>query len=171
MRKCEASELSRILRFYRHVAEDTEDMSEYGRWIYGLHPTDEAISEYLSRGEIYCLEENGEMTAAVAVVCSQGEDYHGVNWQLELADDMVATIHLLAVDPDLRKRGLAARLMRDAMEYARAAGKRAVRLDALACNLPAHRLYRSLGFEQVDVRNWYACNTGAIDFYLFEYLL
>ena len=50
-------------------------------------------------------------------------------------------------------------------------GLKAVRLDALACNTPAHRLYESLGFQKRDVRHWYAENTGWYDFYLFEYLL
>ena len=35
-------------------------------------------------------------------------------------------------------------------------GLKAVRLDALACNTPAHRLYESLGFQKRDVRHWYA---------------
>ena len=46
-----------------------------------------------------------------------------------------------------------------------------IRLDALACNVPAHRLYESLGFQKRDVRHWYAENTGWVDFYLFEFLL
>ena len=50
-------------------------------------------------------------------------------------------------------------------------GRKAVRLDALECNMPAHRLYESLGFRKFDVRCWYASNTGWINFYLFEFLL
>lgn len=48
---------------------------------------------------------------------------------------------------------------------------KAVRLDVLCCNTPAQQLYEGLGFERCGVQNWYASNTGDIDFYLYEYLL
>ena len=50
-------------------------------------------------------------------------------------------------------------------------GKKAVRLDALVCNIPAHRLYESLGFQKRDQRRWYADNVGWIDFFLYELIL
>ena len=60
---------------------------------------------------------------------------------------------------------------RDVIALAKGMGKKAVRLDALACNAPAHRLYESLGFKKRGVCRWYAENTGWFDFYLFECLL
>ncbi len=60
---------------------------------------------------------------------------------------------------------------RDVIDLAKGMGKKAVRLDALACNAPAHRLYESLGFKKRGVCRWYAENTGWFDFYLFECLL
>ena len=44
-------------------------------------------------------------------------------------------------------------------------------LDALCCNTPAHRLYEGLGFKKCGTQNWYAGNTGYIDFYLYEFVL
>lgn len=43
-----------------------------------------------------------------------------------------------------------------------------MRLDALCCNTPAHRLYEALGFVKRDARNWYTRNAGEIDFFLYE---
>ncbi len=37
MRKCEISDLPRILDFYQLVIRETSDMPRYGRWIYGQH--------------------------------------------------------------------------------------------------------------------------------------
>ena len=68
-------------------------------------------------------------------------------------------------------RGLAKKVMGDVIAHARATGKKAVRLDAIEGNLPAHRLYESLGFQMRGVRNWYVANLGYIDFYLYEYLV
>lgn len=171
MKKCEIGDLSRILGFYQLVIRETSDISRFGRWIYGLHPTEEMIEEYIWQGTMYYSEEGQDITAAVAVTPYQAEDYHGVCWQAELADDEVAVVHILAVNPRFQKRGYARTAMHEVIELARDKGLKAVRLDALECNTPAHKLYESLGFKKRDVRHWYASNTGWIDFYLFEYLL
>ncbi len=171
MRRCGIGDLSRLLSFYQLVASETDDMPRYGRWIYGLHPTREMIEGYVRQGAMYCLEDGQDIAAAVAMTPCQGEDYHGVDWQVELADDDVAVVHLLAVNPRFQRRGRAKAAMREVVELARGEGLGAVRLDALECNAPAHGLYESLGFERRDVRRWHAPNTGWIDFYLYELLL
>ena len=48
-------------------------------------------------------------------------------------------------------------------------GKRAIRLDALESNVPAHRLYEALGFRCRGKQNLYAENTGWTDFLFFEF--
>ena len=44
---------------------------------------------------MYYCEEGGSINAAVAVVPSQGEDYHDIEWSLVLEDHEVATVHIL----------------------------------------------------------------------------
>ena len=171
MRKCGSEDLDRLLDFYRLVIRETKDMDQYARWEFGKHPTEEAIAEYIRQGAMYVLEEGQELAAAVAVTPCQGADYHGIGWQADLRDDKTAVVHLLAVNPRLQKRGLAKDVMREVIRMAKDRGLKAVRLDALKCNLPAHRLYESLGFQKRGVCRWYAENTGWYDFYLFEYLL
>ena len=151
MKKCEIGDLSRILCFYQLVIRETSDMPRYGRWIYGLHPTEEMVEDYVRQGVMYRLEDGQDIAAVVAVTPYQGEDYHGIDWQDELADDEVAVVHLLAVNPHFQKRGYARTAMKEVIELVRESVK-AVRLDALECNAPAHRLYESLGFKKRDVR-------------------
>ncbi len=171
MRQCEIADLPRILDFYQLVCEETADMPQYGRWIYGLHPTEAMIEGYVTQGMMYCVENGQEIIAAVAVTPFQTEEYHGADWQVALEDDEVAVVHILAVNPRMQKRGFARSIMMEVIDSAKDKGFKAVRLDALDCNVPAHRLYESLGFQKRDVCNWHASNTGWIDFYLFECLL
>ena len=152
MKKCEIGDLSRILCFYKLVIRETSDMPRYGRWIYGLHPTEEMVEDYVRQGVMYRLEDGQDIAAVVAVTPYQGEDYHGIDWQDELADDEVAVVHLLAVNPHFQKRGYARTAMKEVIELVREKSVKAVRLDALECNAPAHRLYESLGFKKRDVR-------------------
>ena len=48
-------------------------------------------------------------------------------------------------------------------------GMQAIRLDALASNTPAHKIYERLGFEYRGKQHLYAENTGWMDFDFFEY--
>ncbi len=171
MKKCKTDDLPRILDFYQLVIRETEGMPVFGRWVYGKHPTEEMITDYVRQGMMYCTEEDGDIAAAVAVTPYQTEDYRGVDWQIPLEDDEAAVVHILAVNPRLQRRGYAKSIMEDVIELARSTGMKAVRLDALACNPPAHRLYEALGFQRRDIRRWYTRNAGWIDFYLYEYLL
>lgn len=165
------SDYERIVEFYKYVIDHTENMSRYGRWIYGKHPTDEMIKKYVDDGYMYYETDEGKITVAVAVTPFQGEDYHPIEWGIDAKDDEVMVIHLLCVNPDKQNCGLAKRAISNIIEAARHDGKKSVRLDALSCNIPAHKLYESLGFQKCGTQNWFASNTGWIDFYLYEYIL
>ena len=171
MKRCETGDLPGLLDFYRLVIRETADIAVHARWEFGKHPTGAMIADYLSRGMMYATKEGWEIAAAAVVTPFQPEEYRGVDWQADLADDEVAAVHILAVNPRFQGRGFAKAIMKDVIDLARDMGKKAVRLDALACNAPALRLYASLGFRRCGVRNWYAENTGRFDFCLFEYLL
>lgn len=119
---------------------------------------------------MYCCEKDGSIISAVAVT-QQGEDYHGAAWSCTLGDDEVSVVHLLCVAPEAQRQGIARETMEQVIELSREMNKKAVRLDALACNTPAHRLYKSLGFRQRDQRRWFADNVGWTDFFLYELIL
>ena len=61
-----------------------------------------------------------------------------------------------------------AQMIREAIRIALSKGMQAIRLDALASNTPAHKLYERLGFEYRGKQHLYAENTGWTDFYFFE---
>ena len=56
-----------------------------------------------------------------------------------------------------------------AIRLAQSKGMQAIRLDVLASNTPAHKIYERLGFEYRGKQHLYAENTGWTDFYFFDY--
>jgi ribosomal protein S18 acetylase RimI-like enzyme len=62
-------------------------------------------------------------------------------------------------------------MVRFAIETARAAGMKAIRLDVLKGNVPAERLYPAMGFTYVDTIKLFYEDTGRVDFELFELVL
>ena len=158
-----------IIAFYDDVTERTPEMATYARWSKGKHPTAEGIRAYIDEGSMYLYRENDVIVGAMAVTMYQGEDYHAIDWAEQVADDRVAVIHILAVSPDSQGKGIGSEMIREAIRMAQSNGMQAIRLDALASNTPAHKIYERLGFEYRGQQHLYAENTGWTDFYFYEY--
>ena len=166
--RASAGQLEEIRQAYIQVIDRTQHMKTYARWIYGLHPTDEMIRSYLDSGAMYLLLDGTDLAGMMAVTMSQGDDYHEIAWERQLSDTEVAVVHILAVMPEYQKQGLGRKMIEETLRLAKENGKKAIRLDALASNLPAHRLYESMGFSRRDRKHLYAENTGWTDFLFFE---
>lgn len=158
-----------IIAFYDDVVARTPDIELYARWSKGKHPTAEGIRAYIENGSIYLYKENVKIVGAMAVTMYQGMEYHAIEWSQQVPDNEVAVIHILAVSPDSQGKGIGSEMIRESIRLARKKGMRAIRLDALASNTPAHRLYERLGFEYRGKQHLFAENTGWTDFFFFEY--
>jgi ribosomal-protein-alanine N-acetyltransferase len=71
-------------------------------------------------------------------------------------------LHILnvAVHPEERRRGHAARLLRHMLDEARRQAARVASLEVRVSNLAAAALYRKFGFREVGVRPKYYANDG-----------
>ena len=150
------------------MIEHTPGIGKFARWVYGKHPTDESLRTHIGNGEMYVLTDGDQIAGMAAIVMHQKPDYEPVEWKEKLANDQVATLHLLAVCPGYRGRELGSTILEKAIGLAKQAGKKAMRLDVLESNLPARHLYEKAGFILRGKQRWYAENTGWIDFLLYE---
>ena len=169
--KANINDFDKLTQFYRDAILNTDNMEIYAKWIYGKHPTDAMILRYIEAGAMFFCEKDGFIASAVAVTPCQSDDYHNIDWKIQLSDDEAAVVHILCVNPCLQKQGIAKMTMRLVIELCRSENKKAVRLDALSCNSPAHRLYEGLGFEKRGQQRWSTDNVGWTDFFLYEFIL
>ena len=163
-----ANDLAFVREKYIEVIEHTKDMNVHARWNYGQHPTDKMILSYIDGQEMYLFMDGQNVAGMTAITMYQGEDYHAVIWSQNLKDDEVASLHILTVAPEYQGKGVAKSMMEEVISLARERGKKAIRLDALASNIPAQHLYEKLGFEYRGKQNLYAENTGWTDFLYYE---
>ena len=169
LQQASITDYASVLAFYDDVTERTPEIERYARWQKGKHPTAEGLKVYIQEGSLYLYKEQDAIVGAMAVTMYQGEDYHAIEWRRDAADNEVAVIHILAVSPDKQGAGIGSEMVREAIRLAKSKGMKAIRLDALASNTPAHKIYGRLGFEYHGKQHLYAGNTGWTDFYFFEY--
>ncbi len=171
MRLIQATDFETVKAVYLDIVENTPEIEKHARWVYGKHPTDEALRSHIENGEMYQLMDAESIAGVAVIVMHQGQDYRPVSWLEEFADDQVATLHLLAVCPAYQGKGLGCTIIEKVCEIAGKNGKMALRLDVLKSNLPARRMYERAGFSFRGEQNLYAENTGWIDFLFYEKLL
>lgn len=157
-----------VIKFYDDVTLRTPNMDTYARWKKGQHPTEEGIKAYIEEGSMYLYKKNDAIVGAMALTMYQGEDYHAIEWSKQVKDNEAAVIHILAVSPDYQGVGLGTEMIRKAISISIDSGMKSVRLDALASNTPAHKIYERIGFEYRGKQHLYAENTGWTDFFFFE---
>ena len=97
---------------YLGVIENTPQIEKHARWVYGKHPTDEMLKTYIERDEMYFLMDGDKIAGAVVISMSQGDDYKAIEWQDDLENDQVATVHLLAICPGYQGRSLGIRILK-----------------------------------------------------------
>lgn len=157
-----------IIAFYDDVIERTPEIEKHARWQHGKHPTADGIKSYVNEGCMYLHKEQDTIVGAMALTMYQGADYHAIGWSRQVQDDEVSVIHILAVSPDKQGTGIGSEMVREAINLAKAKGMKSIRLDALATNTPAHKIYERLGFVYKGKQHLYAENTGWTDFFFFE---
>lgn len=157
-----------IIAFYDDVIERTPEIEKHARWQHGKHPTADGIKSYVNEGCMYLYKEQDTIVGAMALTMYQGADYHAIGWSRQVQDDEVSVIHILAVSPDKQGTGIGSEMVREAINLAKAKGMKSIRLDALATNTPAHKIYERLGFVYKGKQHLYAENTGWTDFFFFE---
>lgn len=109
-------------------------------------------SEHTFRGEI---QNTGVSEALVIVQRTDGLIVgYAVYWRIR--DDV--QVNNIAVHPDFRGRGIAETVMKHILEKVRREGAVFVSLEVRASNIPAHSLYRKLGFDILGIRKGYYTN-------------
>ena len=168
LQRASLEDYDHIIAFYDDVIERTPEIEKHARWQHGKHPTADGIKSYVNEGCMYLYKEQDTIVGAMALTMYQGSDYHAIGWSRQVQDDEVSVIHILAVSPDKQGTGIGSEMVREAINLAKAKGMKSIRLDALATNTPAHKIYERLGFVYKGKQHLYAENTGWTDFFFFE---
>ena len=128
-----------------HADETTSPV--YTNWQRGKYPTIDTAQEALDAGTLYVGEEDGRLWGVVNLNAIQLPEYDAIPWSLPAEREEVGVIHTLCIRPACSGRGYARQMVAFCEEEARRLGRKVIRLDTWEGNLPANRLYPSLGYR------------------------
>ena len=165
----EKEDFYKIRSLYWTLIDQEQDDPSFPHWKKGIHPSDEMILDSIDKGDLYVLSDGDEIAACVIANDEKVEGYADAPWQVD-SDDIIV-LHVLAVHPEYRGKGLARRLVENVIEQERKAGKKALRLDVIENNTTAERLYQKLGFRYIQTKTLYYDVVGEMTFKLYELVL
>lgn len=171
IRQAREEEFQRVRGFYHILIDEMQSARYKPGWEKEVYPSDEYLLDSIADQTLYIGEWDGEIAAAMIVNHKSNEGYRNITWGVDAAEEEVTVIHALGVLPVHGGKGLGKAMVREALSLAKADGQKAVRLDVLAGNLPAEKLYTGLGFQYRGTVTMFYEDTGWTDFLLYEYPL
>ncbi|MDO4320977.1 MAG: GNAT family N-acetyltransferase [Lachnospiraceae bacterium] len=147
IRKATPQDIPQVTDCYTELLLHEQEHGAYTVWQLGVYPTEKTAEKGIADGDLYVMEQDGEICASVIANQLQPEEYGSVQWKYSAAPNEVFVIHLLCVRPSKAGRGIGKALVQFAAEEGKRRNCRAVRLDTGAQNKPAVALYTKLGFE------------------------
>lgn len=122
--KANLNDFERIKNFYWDLIDEMQDQNDVIGWKKGVYPTDAFLQDSLRRGELFTLEEGGQLYACAVLNSASNEGYAGIPWHLNCRDDEVLIPHALGVRPAQQGKGIGRRIVEEILQYAKGAGKR-----------------------------------------------
>lgn len=160
IRKATAADLAGIGAIYEAVFDKEDEGPVYTNWLRGTYPSVENARQVLEAGTLYVGEEDGVLWGVVNLNGIQLPEYDAIPWSIPAEREEVGVIHTLCIHPARSGKGLAKKMALFCEETARAQGKTVIRLDTWEGNVPANRLYPSLGYRLA----------GATEFFFHGYI-
>ena len=148
IRLAKETDLPAVAAIYEAIL-DQEDATgnHYTGWQRGAYPTADTARSIFEAGTLYVgADEDGTVWGSMNLNGNQLPEYQNGSWAAPANDDQVAVIHTLTIDPARAGQGLARKMVVFAEDTARSQGKTVLRLDTGVENLPANRMYPTLGY-------------------------
>ena len=161
----------KVMEFYYNLIDDMQDSKYHPGWEKDIYPTRQFIHDAIGHGELYTAIDDNAIVGAMVINHDCAEEYTNVRWKINADRDQVAVIHILGVSARYQSRGIGKKMVAYAADISKEKGIKAIRLEVLASNVPALRLYASMGFLYMDTLQLFFEDTGLTDFHIYELTL
>lgn len=149
IRKANPADVTAIAQTYTQLLMHEQANGSNSNWRLDIYPTAQSAEKAVNAGEMFVLEQDGQITASMVLNNRQAPEYQQMPWQYEAQDAQTLVIHTLCIPPAHSGRGLATQMLNFAKNFAQNNGCLVIRLDTYAHNEPAKSLYQKHGFRIV----------------------
>jgi len=171
IKPAQMAEYDIVETFYRTLIESMRDSEFSPEWEVGVYPTEKFLRDAITEQTLYLASLKESLVGAMILNHEYAPEYENVKWQIDAGRDEIMIIHALGVSARHQGRGIAKEMVSSAIEICKNSSFKAIRLDVLRKNIPAAKLYLSMGFKYIATIKIYYEDTGLTDFQLYERLI
>lgn len=171
MRLATSADFAAVRAFYNQLIDDMAERPFHPMWDKEGHPSDQYLLAAIGADELWVAEGEGTIVAAVIVNGKVNDGYNEVPWQIQAGEGEFVCVHAFGVSMRLQGKGIGKAMMYSIMDNARAAGKKAIRLDLIDFNRPTGKVYEKLGFRKCAELKLYYAEVGWQLFHMYEFVL
>ena len=171
LRPATEADFAEIGALYDRVIADVAGTDRDPIWDRSIHPCDEDLHAAIAAGSLLTAFRDGVLVASLILDQDFACGYEAVTWPSGATDAESLCLHLFAVDPERTNKGLGGQVLALAIDHARAAGYRAIRLDVLPWLAGPRHLYAKTGFEELGLFDLSYPDPRVKEFYLYELAL
>jgi len=150
IRKATENDIDAIASIYDHIHDEEEAGRMTIGWRRGVYPVRATAETAVMLGDMFVLEDGGEVLAAGRINREQVPEYADIDW-LYKADGDVWVLHTLVVEPFANGRGYARAFLAFYEEYALEHGCHILRIDTNERNAAARAMYAKHGWREAGI--------------------
>lgn len=150
IRKATEKDIEAIAKIYEDIIEEQEKGGPYVGWQKGVYPTEDTAKAALAREDLFVLEENTVIGAAI-INQVQVDVYEGAPWEYPAENNEVTVLHTLVISPREKGKGYGKAFVSFYEAYAKTRGCPYLRMDTNEKNTNARALYKKLGYKEIAI--------------------
>ena len=151
IRKAKPKDIDGVALIFEHIIEEEEKREYSTGWRRGVYPTRDTAVAALEQEELFVMEEDGEIVAAMRLNKEQLPEYQNCQWEYPAPEDQVMVMHTLVVEPSVKQQGFGRRMVEFYENYARENNCPYLRIDTNAMNTRARAIYKKYGFKEIGI--------------------
>ena len=171
VRQAQMTEYDDIVKFYCDLIDSMSNSEFVPEWKMGVYPTEQFLIDSISKQELFLAYFENSLVGVMILNHDSAPEYTNVKWHIDAQKDEVIVIHALGVSVSYQGKGIAKQMVSCAIDICKKSAIKAIRLDVLKKNIPAAKLYMSMGFQYITAVKIFYEDTGLTDFDLYELVL
>ncbi len=171
-----------VLAFFRQASKEVQEgMKCLPNGSKGIYPSEQMILDCMKENRVYIAlgsydkdalrTDDGWIVGGMLSNHECNEGFRQAAWQVEAEDQNIAYWHSLRVLKDCQGRGIARKVLNEAIRTEKERGMTVIRFDTVIGNDNAIHLYESMGFKTIGIYPVYEEDIGQHESIMYEMIL